>query len=253
MTDASYDGLFSCAGKTAVVTGGLGLLGREICAGLRAAGADVWAADIAESPDDARYLQIDITSEESVAAALDRVIETSGSLDILVNSAYPRTSDWGAPLATESFGSWTENLDMHLGGYFLTSREAAERMAKAGSGSVINIASIYGIVGPSYEVYDGTSMTMPSAYAAIKGGIINLTRLFATYYGPAGVRCNCLSPGGVEDAQAESFVKRYSELTPLRRMGRPQDMVGGTVFLASDAASFVTGHNLVIDGGWTAR
>lgn len=251
--DASYERLFSCHGKVAVVTGASGLLGREICKGLRAAGAEVWEADVAEPSGETRYLQVDITSEESVNAALDTVTSTAGRLDIFVNSAYPRTADWGAPLATETFESWKTNVDMHLGGYFLASRASAERMAATGGGSIINVASIYGVVGPSWEIYEGTAMTMPSAYAAIKGGIISLTRHLATHYGPAGVRCNSLSPGGVEDSQAESFRERYAALTPLKRMAHPGDVVGGAIFLCSDAASFVTGHNLVIDGGWTAR
>lgn len=96
-------------------------------------------------------------------------------------------------------------------------------------------------------------MTMPSAYSAIKGGVITMSRFLATYYGPFGVRCNCVSPGGIEDGQPESFVRKYEELTPLRRMGVPEDVVGAVVFLASDAASYVTGQNLVVDGGWTAR
>ncbi|MRS12085.1 MAG: SDR family oxidoreductase [Actinobacteria bacterium] len=254
MTDTTgYQDLFSCAGRTAVVTGAAGLLGREVCAALAAAGADVWAADVADPGDSPRALSLDINSEASVAAAFDRAVAASGRLDVLVNCAYPRTSDWGAPVDSESLDSWRKNVDMHLGGYFATSREAAKRMAAAGGGSVINFASIYGVVGPSYEVYDGTNMTMPSAYAAIKGGIISITRLLATAYGPRGVRCNCVSPGGVQDQQAPSFVERYESLTPLGRMAKPADIVGAVVFLASDAGAYVTGQNIIVDGGWSAR
>lgn len=253
MTENTYANLFSCAGKTAIVTGGAGLLGREVCAALRAAGADVWSADVTAAEGDSRSIALDITSEESIAAAFDRITAESGSLDVLVNCAYPRTADWGAPLDSEPFGSWCANLDSHLGGYFATSREAARRMSAAGGGSIINFASIYGVVGPSYEVYDGTSMTMPSAYAAIKGGVIGITRLLATYYGPSNVRCNCVSPGGVEDRQSGSFIERYATLTPLRRMAQPADIVGAVVFLSSAAGSYVTGQNIIVDGGWSAR
>jgi NAD(P)-dependent dehydrogenase (short-subunit alcohol dehydrogenase family) len=249
----SYAGLFSCTGRTAVVTGAGGLIGRELCAGLRAAGAEVWAADIAGVPAGTTRVDLDISSEESVTAGLDRVIAESGRLDVLVNCAYPRSGDWGTSLENEEFSSWLENVDTHLGGYFLTSREAAKRMASLGGGSIVNFASIYGIVGPSYEIYEGTTMTTPTAYAAIKGGIISVTRLLATYFGPSGVRCNCVSPGGVEDGQAGAFVQRYTERTPLGRMARPQDLVGAVVFLSSDAGAYVTGHNLVVDGGWSAR
>jgi len=253
MSGTGYQDLFSCEGKTALVTGGAGLLGREVVAALKAAGADVWAADVAAQPGDDRSIELDITSEASVAAALDAVERASGKLDILVNCAYPRTSDWGARLDSESLDSWRENVDMHLGGYFATSREAARRMAESGGGAVINFASIYGVVGPSYEVYDGTQMTMPSAYAAIKGGVIGITRLLATYYGPKGVRCNCVSPGGVEDKQSSEFIDRYEKLTPLGRMAKPADIVGAVVFLASEAGAYVTGQNLIVDGGWSAR
>jgi NAD(P)-dependent dehydrogenase (short-subunit alcohol dehydrogenase family) len=248
-----YDALFSCAGRVAVVTGAAGLLGREIRAGLAAAGAEVWAADIAGTEGEERGLVVDISSEESVFRAFDQVVAASGRLDILVNCAYPRTADWGAPLETEEYASWLANIDSHLGGYFAASRAAARIMSGAGGGSIVNLASIYGVVGPSYEVYDGTEMTMPSAYAAIKGGVVSMTRLLATYFGPSGVRCNCVSPGGVEDGQAESFVRRYEALTPLRRMARPEDIVGAVVFLASDAGAYVTGQNLIVDGGWSAR
>lgn len=245
--------LFACTGKVAVVTGGAGLLGRTLCEGLRTAGAEVYAADVADLAAEPRALRMDIASAESVRAAFDDVISSSGRLDILVNCAYPRTSDWGASLDVEDFDSWCGNLQSHLGGYFVSSRAAGERMAAFGGGSIINFASIYGMVGPSWEIYDGTDMTMPSAYSAIKGGILGMCRFLSTYYGPAGVRCNCVSPGGIEAGQPASFVERYESLTPLGRMGRPDDVVGATVFLASDAASYVTGHNLVVDGGWTAR
>lgn len=247
-----YADLFDCTGKVAVVTGASGLLGREVCAGLRAFGADVWAADMNVGPGD-RNIKMDITSEESIRAALDVVESTSGSLGVLVNCAYPRTADWGARLEDESYSSWLTNLDSHLGGYFATSREAANRMAASGGGSIINFASIYGVVGPSYEVYEGTPMTMPSAYAAIKSGIIGITRLLAVYHGEHRVRCNCVSPGGVEDNQSEAFVEHYRTLTPLQRMATPGDIVGAVVFLASDAASYITGQNLIVDGGWSAR
>ncbi len=250
----SQNSIFSCAGKSAVVTGAGGLIGREICAGLAAAGATVWGADIAGVPDTTTSLSLDITSEDSVVKALDHVIKESGRLDILVNCAYPRTADWGVPLENEDYSSWLTNVDDHLGGYFVTSRTAALRMADlGGGGSVVNFASIYGVVGPSYEIYEGTQMTTPTAYAAIKGGIIGFTRLLATYFGPAGVRCNCVSPGGVEDGQPGSFVEAYCARTPLGRMASPKDLAGPVVFLASDAGAYVTGQNLMVDGGWSAR
>lgn len=242
--------LFSCSGKTALVTGGAGLLGRQVVAGLAEAGATVLSADIEPVAVEgaAESIELDVASPEAVRAAFDR----AGRVDVLVNCAYPRTADWGADIADVGPDSFAENLRTHLGGYFLVSREAAERMAASGGGSIVNFASIYGMVGPTWAVYEGTEMTMPVAYSAIKGGVITMTRHLATRYGCAGVRANTVSPGGVEDGQPASFVRAYSERTPLGRMARPDEVVGAVVYLASDASSYVTGTNLVVDGGWTA-
>ncbi|MEW6600338.1 MAG: oxidoreductase [Nitrospirota bacterium] len=254
----NYKGLFSCENKSAVVTGGGGLIGREIIRALREFGAEVYAADIdrektADTTDDSiKFLRMDITSEESVNNAVDEVVKQSGRIDILVNCAYPRTADWGAKFEDIKFDSWGKNVNDHLGGYFLSCRAAAERMKKQGSGSIINLSSIYGVTAPDFSIYEGTPMTMPAAYASIKGGIIALTRYIATYYGKHNVRANCISPGGIFDNQPNEFVRRYSQKTPLGRMGRPDEIVGAVMYLASDASSYVTGENILIDGGWTA-
>lgn len=254
----SYKGLFSCENKVAVVTGGSGLIGREIIRGLAEFGARVYAADIDREKaadildDNIKFLQLDVSSEESVRKAVGEVAGQSGRLDILVNCAYPRTSDWGVKFENIRFDSWKENVNNHLGGHFLVCRAAAEQMKKQGSGSIINLASIYGVTAPDFSVYEGTPMTMPAAYASIKSGIIALTRYIATYYGKYNVRANAVSPGGIFDGQPSSFVERYSQKTPLGRMGRPDEIVGAVMYLASDASSYVTGENILIDGGWTA-
>lgn len=251
-TQADYTNLFSCAGKVAVVAGASGLIGREICRGLRSSGASVWEADISIDGDANNAVHMDISSESSVLTALDTVISRAGQIDVVVNCAYPRTEDWGAAIEDVSVESWTQNLDLQLGGAFTVCRGAAERMKQRG-GSIISMSSIYGMVGPSWEVYDGTEMTMPSAYSAIKGGLLGMNRLLATHYAKWGVRFNLVSPGGVRNAQPDRFVAQYEALTPMGRMANPVDMVGPTVFLASDASAYITGHNLVVDGGWTAR
>jgi NAD(P)-dependent dehydrogenase (short-subunit alcohol dehydrogenase family) len=252
MSTESYSDLFSCVGKVAVVVGSSGLIGREVCAALRAGGADVWEADVSHALDVPRAIPMDVTDEISIEHALDTVVASVGRIDIVVNCAYPRTADWGADVDDVAIESWTKNLDAQLGGTFALCRAAARRMKDTG-GSVVSLSSIYGLIGPSWEVYEGTTMTMPSAYSAIKAGVLGLTRFLATRYGSSGIRFNAVSPGGVFDSQAERFVQRYEALTPLGRMARPRDVVGAIVFLASDAACYITGQNIVVDGGWTTR
>ncbi len=255
----TYNDMFSCKGKAALVTGGAGLLGREIAKALNDFGAVVYIGDIADEkagkiPDSEGiyYVHLDITSEDSVRRAMKTIIRHNGKLDIVVNSAYPRTKDWGKKIEKVRMKSWKRNVDSHLGGCFLCCREAAEQMKRQGQGAIINLASIYGVAAPDFSIYEGTEMTMPVAYSAIKAGIISLTRYLATYYAKYNVRANAVSPGGIFDSQNRTFVKRYSKKTPLGKMGRPSDVAGAVVFLASGASSYITGQNIIVDGGWTA-
>ncbi len=254
-----YSKLFSCAGKVCVVTGGLGFLGREVVKGLSDFGGVVYAADTVEASkkSGARnkfFIPMDISSEESLREGLSAIFSKEKKIDVLVNCAYPRTKDWGDLLEKVSFSSWNENVESHLGGYFLSCRAAAEIMKenKAG-GAIINFASIYGMVAPDFGVYTGTAMTMPAAYAAIKGGIINFSKYLAAYYAGFNIRVNTVSPGGVFNGQPEKFVENYVRNTPLGRMAQPEDIVGAVVYLASGASGYVTGANLVVDGGWTIK
>jgi len=251
--------LFSCAGKVVVVTGGAGLIGAQIVKGFVSSGATVYIAD--NNKDKAKkllnlpkvkFVYLNILSESSIIEAFEVVRESDKRIDVLVNSAYPRTSDWGNKFEDIPFASWKTNLDGQLGGYFLCCREAAKYMKRQGGGSIINIGSTYGVVAPDFSIYAGTKMTMPAAYSAIKGGLINFSRYLASYYGKDKIRVNVVSPGGIFDNQPESFVEKYSKKTILGRMGKPSEMAGAVVFLASEAASYVTGHNLMVDGGWTA-
>ena len=254
-----YPNLFSCKDKVALVTGGLGLIGREIVQGLHDFGASVCIADINEhpmkglkNPTAFNFQNLDITSEDSIRQTVDAVIGQYKKIDILVNCAYPRTGDWGARCEDVSFDSWKMNVNSHLGGYFLCCQKVAEQMIRQGGGSIINFASIYGIVAPDFSIYEGTPMTMPVAYSAIKGGVIAFSKYMASYYAKHHIRVNCVSPGGIFDKQPDSFVEKYIAKTPLARMGTPKDMVGAVLYLASDASLYVTGHNLIVDGGWTA-
>lgn len=242
----------------AYVTGGLGLIGAAISRALSGAGAAVVAletkAAIARgSLAGVRAVAFDAAALEDLPARLAALEAEQGPADIWVNCAYPRTDDWAGsrqePLDTTD---WRANVDLQMNGFCLIAGQVAAAMAARGRGAIINVASIYGAVGPDFGVYDGTDMTTPPAYSAIKGGIIAYTRYLASYFGPRGVRVNAVCPGGVANNQPRRFVENYQARTPLRRMARAEEIAGPVAFLASDAASYVTGAILPVDGGWTA-
>jgi NAD(P)-dependent dehydrogenase (short-subunit alcohol dehydrogenase family) len=269
-------GLFSLRGKTAIVTGALGLLGREHCSALAEAGARVAVADIdgeacgafareiaASHGSEAMGVGLDVTSEDSVRVARDAILGRFGSLDVLVNNAAINDRfESPAARAEESrfesypLGLWRKSFDVNVTGVFLCSQIFGTVMAGQGRGSIINIASTYGMVAPDQSLYrkpDGTqSFYKTPAYPATKGAVLAFTRFLAAYWGAKGVRVNALSPGGVENAQDRFFVEQYSARTPLGRMAAPSDYRGAIVFLAADASAYMTGANLVVDGGWTA-
>lgn len=243
--------MFSIKDKVIVVTGGNGLLGKQMVSTFRNQGAIVIAADIYfEEKGEDDYI-VDITDENSVKNGVAAIITKYKRIDGWINNAYPRTNDWGAKFEKIPIESWRKNVDMHLNGYFLCCQFVLEEMKNQGFGSLINMSSIYGVVGPDFTVYEGTEMTMPAAYAAIKGGLTNLSRYLASYYGSYQIRVNTVSPGGIFDNQPESFVQNYNNKVPLKRMGSPKDIVSAVYYLLTDEASYVTGHNLVVDGGWS--
>ncbi len=247
---------FSLAGRRAAVTGGNGLIGAAIAAELARCGAAVLALDVAGGRGDpvegVAQVRFDAASTEAVAERVEALEGEHGAVDIWVNAAYPRTEDWGRRLEEIEAESWRRNVDMQLNAVCLLCNAVAARMAARGGGAIVNLGSIYGQVGPDMGVYEGTDMTLPAAYAAIKGGIANYTRYLASYWGPRGVRVNTVAPGGVWDDQPEPFVRAYEARTPLRRMAKPEDVAGPVAFLVSDAAAYVTGTVLAVDGGWTA-
>lgn len=252
---------FDLSGKVALVTGGAGLLGRALSEALAEHGATVVIGDISVDPGtalaeelgaDAEFRELDITSEDDARTVVEGVHDDYDGLDVLVNSAYPRNENYGRRYEDVSFADWRENLDLHLDGYFLTAHVASRLMMDDGiQGSIVNVGSTYGVQAPDFSVYEGTDITSPVEYAGIKGGIVNLTRYMASYLGQYGIRANTLSPGGIFDDQHARFVEEYERRTPLGRMADPDDLKGPVVFLASDAARYVTGHNLLVDGGWT--
>lgn len=239
----------SLQGKHVAVAGGCGLLGRAIVSELLDCGAQVTVLDVAEPEDKTvAWQHFDIKD----IASCESLIENLPRMDGWVNCAYPRTQDWGLPLESIPAASFHSNLIWQLGNVCLTSRTVAEKMKREGGGSLVHLASIYGVMAPDFSLYEGLNMTCPAAYSAIKGGLIQFSKYLAAYYASHQVRVNCVSPGGVEDGQNPEFIARYNKRTPLGRMARPEDISPTVAFLLSDAASYVTGENILIDGGFVS-
>jgi NAD(P)-dependent dehydrogenase (short-subunit alcohol dehydrogenase family) len=235
-----------------IVTGGSGLIGRELVADINRKGGIAINADIGVETDLQKgTIQMDVTNDNSVQSGIDAIVTEFGRIDGLVNNAYPRTKDWGAKFEDIDPESWRLNINMQLNSYFVCSQKALKVMASQRSGSIVNIASIYGVVGNDFTLYEAYNGTSPAAYSAIKGGLINLTRYLASYYGRKGIRVNCVSPGGIFDHQHESFISRYEAKVPMGRLGRPDDIAPSVSFLLSEDAKYITGQNLIVDGGWT--
>lgn len=251
------------ASRTAVVTGGAGLYGRHIVAALAEAGALVVAASrnaeactelasaLSAQGLTVEGRAVDLADEASIETLCRGVVEDHGRIDVLVNNAVLRR---GGGLLETSAADWDHTSAVNSRGLFLVTRAASKQMMAQRSGSIVNVASIYGVVGPEFPIYEGTSMTTPAFYAYDKGGMIAFTRYLACLLGPYGVRANCLTPGGLRTPdQPMSFVEAYESRVPLGRLAGPEDIKGPVVFLASDASAYVTGINLPVDGGWTAR
>lgn len=251
--------LFSFEGKNVVIFGGSGIIGSHITKLFSEFGANVTDVDIVQPKDPdilkmdrVRFLEANLTSEENIRSTFDQLIQQNRQIHVFINCAYPRTKDWGEFFEKIPYSSTVANFTNQLGMCFLSCQIIAEHMKKFHQGNIVNIGSTYGVVGPDFSVYADTPMTCPAAYSAIKGGVINFTRYLAAYYGKDGLRINCVSPGGIFDNQPAPFVEKYSRKTPLGRMAKAEEIAPAVLFLSSDAASYVTGHNLMVDGGWTA-
>ena len=256
---------FRLDGRCAVVTGGAGLLGQEFA---RTVVADIdldRAARSAAQAGDGEgllALQVDVTSPSSVAGMFEQSMKHFGRIDILVNSAAldPKFDAEEAARYVDSFEdfpieAWSQALSVNLTGMFLCCQAAGRAMKDRGTGSIINLCSTYGLVGPDQRIYQRPGQPArykPVYYSVTKAGVLGLTRYVATYYAGTNIRANALTPGGVYHQQDEDFVRSYSSRTVLGRMARRNEMNGALLFLASDASSYMTGANLVVDGGWTA-
>jgi NAD(P)-dependent dehydrogenase (short-subunit alcohol dehydrogenase family) len=239
--------------KIIIVSGGNGLLGKAIIDRLKSEGAVCINFEINhETNQDLSQVYCDITDCDSIDNGLKLVLSKYSRIDGLVNNAYPRTKDWGTKFEDIVYDSWKQNVDWQLNSYFYITQKVAIQMSLKKEGSIINMASIYGIVGPDFNVYKGTDITMPAAYSAIKGALINFTRYLASYFGPQQVRVNAVSPGGIFDNQNETFVNNYCKKVPMRRLGNPEDIAPTVAFLLSDDSKYITGQNIIVDGGWTS-
>lgn len=253
------------SGKIVVITGGAGFLGRQFVTAVAEQRGTAVIADInLEAADQAKAalcdqlgydridtIHVDITSPDSLKEMFHSLKERYGRVDALVNNAYPRNKNYGRSFFEVEYQDFCQNLSLHLGGYFLASQQAAAIFMEQGYGSIVNISSIYGVVPPKFEVYAGTSMTMPVEYAAIKSSLLHLTKYMAKFLKGTGIRVNAISPGGILDGQPQSFLVRYKEQCLSKGMLDPQDLKGTLVYLLSDLARYVNGQNIVVDDGFS--
>lgn len=247
--------------KVVIVTGGAGLLGRTFCQAIADNGgiAVVAEYDIAIAEKLCTSLEntsivpakVNITDKNSIKALITTISEKYGKIDALVNSAYPRNKNYGKHFFEVAYSDFCENVGMNLGGYFLTSQQFATYFEKQGYGNIINLASIYGVIAPRFEIYDNTQMTTPVEYAAIKSGLIHLTKYMAKYFKGKNIRVNTISLGGIEDKQPEPFLKAYKEFCLNKGMLNAKDISGTVLYLLSDLSEFVNGQNIVVDDGFT--
>jgi NAD(P)-dependent dehydrogenase (short-subunit alcohol dehydrogenase family) len=260
----SADALFDLSGRVAVVTGGMGQLGQVYLAGLTERGMRVASFDVAggDAPDGVRAYEVDVTDRASIAAALDALSDEWGVPHVLVNNA-GLDSPPDAP--AEEVGrfedypeaSFDEVMDVNVKGTLLCCQLVGGAMAREGRGSIVNVSSVYGLLSPPQDLYEfrraqGETFFKPVAYSVSKSAILNLTRYLATYWAKDGVRVNTLTLGGVENDQPREFLDAFAARSPMGRMLDAHEALGALVFLASDASSYVTGSNVVVDGGWTA-
>jgi NAD(P)-dependent dehydrogenase (short-subunit alcohol dehydrogenase family) len=274
MSENSQLDFSSLKGKTAVITGGAGILGKHFSDGLARCGAHVVIVDLNEKEGEAlagdltrRYGQrciniiCDISEPHSVNSMVNEVLKQFGEIHVLHNNAASKTSNLEAffsPFEEYTLKQWRDVTKVNIDGMFLVAQAVGKQMVEQNKGgSIIQTSSIYGVLGPDPQIYKGSlfmgyEINTPGVYSTSKAAVIGLTKYLATYWADKNIRVNCLTPGGVESGQNEVFKEKYSNRVPLGRMSQPKEMVAALLFLASDASSYVTGHNMIIDGGLSA-
>jgi NAD(P)-dependent dehydrogenase (short-subunit alcohol dehydrogenase family) len=258
------DSDFRLDGKTVVITGAAGILGSAAVSSFIQAGARVCAIDVSVDALDKlgaahehlMKVSASVADRDSLREAASQLESNWGTADVLFNNAATKSENFFAPFEDFPVEDWNEVMAVNLTGAMLCSQVFGTPMARRGSGSIVNTLSIYGIVAPDQRIYEGSEylgrpINTPAIYSASKAGLWGLTQYLAAYWGPRGVRVNAVTPGGVFSGQNPTFVANYSQRVPLNRMAAAADIVNAMTFLASDAASYVNGHNLVVDGGWT--
>lgn len=251
--------------KVVVITGGAGLIGKEFVKAVVENGGIAIIADINEeigiqvkenlskelNSINIDFVKLNITSKDSLNECIKYLDEKYKRIDSLVNNAYPRNKNYGKHFFDVEYSDFVENTGLNLGGYFTASQQFAIYFKNQGYGNIINISSIYGVIAPKFEVYENTPMTMPVEYAAIKSGLIHLTKYMAKYFKGMNIKVNTLSPGGILNNQPEDFLKKYNEFTTSKGMLENSDLKGSLIYLLSDMSKYVNGQNIVVDDGFT--
>lgn len=260
--------LFDLTGKVALITGGAGLLASEHAIALAEYGAKIIisdlnlvvceekAAELRKDGFEVEALLLDVTSKESWSSLVEQIVQKYGRIDILINNAgftnQSKTSSFDKSFENFPLEDWNAIMNVNLTGTFLGCQVVGSQMLKQQKGSIINIASLYGVVSPNHKMYPGTGISQPVAYSVSKHGVVSLTKYLATLWAEKGIRVNSLTPGGIWNGHDGLFLERFKNLNPIGRMSDKSELRGGIVYLASEASSHVIGHNLIIDGGWTA-
>lgn len=264
MGKIDYREKFSLEEKVIIITGGCGLIGKAFCEACAQHGARIAIADVKRANPDGFSAEmkaqhsremlgvvVDVGKRESVEALRDAVVDRFGRIDGIVNCHQNKTHNFFAKFEDYSDENWDAVIKTNLKGTFLTCQIIGGWMAEHGGGCIVNMASIYSVVAPNQNLYKGTSMGCPTAYSASKGGVQALSNYLATYWAGKGIRVNMITPHGVWNHHEEQFEKNFGQFLPLARMSRDHEIAGALIYLLSDASSFVTGHNLIVDGGWT--